>query len=127
VFFTHTLGEPWKGLVEAEVTEFGVYLNPDPYNQALSYLWQPTIPLNTWFHFAWTMSGTTGRVYLNGTLRQSQNNMVPALAIHRPYCFIGYAGGLNNRDYGGIDDIKIYNRALSDSEVLADFNLPAYA
>jgi hypothetical protein len=84
-----------------------------------------SIPLNTWFHFAWTLRGTLESVYINGSLIENRTIAKSPQEIQRPYCYIGHSYDLNPGT-GGYDDIKIFSRALSASEVLADFNMPAY-
>jgi hypothetical protein len=83
-------------------------------------------PVGTWFHVAVTLTGNTGRLYLNGvevgsntamTLRPSnlgtttQNYLGDSQFVADPY--------LN----GSLDDLRIYRRALSVTEI-SDLHAP---
>ena len=77
--------------------------------------------LMQWHHVVATVSGTVGKVYLDGNLDGTGNvGNIPENTLD---IFIGrahpYGGdsGFNEMFNGVIDDVRIYNRALSDSEV----------
>lgn len=76
-----------------------------------------TIQLNQWHHGAVTLSGTTRRLYLNGVLENSTTTTAEAangvFAVGK-----GVIAGHNQNFPGIIDEVRIYNRALSDSEIL---------
>jgi hypothetical protein len=83
-----------------------------------------TVTLNTWSHIAMTYDAATGvnRVYLNGI---SVNQRVRANGVYATTSrvFIGREDSNNNRFFNGlIDEPTIYNRALSDAEILAIYN-----
>lgn len=79
------------------------------------------IPLNTWVHVVGTADGTTARTYLNGVEVGSvaAGNTFTSYTV--PNIFIGGATG--NAFVGGtymaqsIDDVRVYNRALSAAEI----------
>ena len=79
--------------------------------------------INTWYHAVGVFDGEKVKVYLNG--EPGSGNTVPAL--NRPSL---YTGGLidvggkaaTNQMDGKIDDVRIYNRALSDSEIRTLYN-----
>jgi len=77
------------------------------------------IPTNVWTSFAATYDGMTKSLYINGTLNVSVSYTFPA---NWDTSFMGegiggdFAGQAETFD-GVIDDIRIYNRALSDTEV----------
>jgi VCBS repeat-containing protein len=82
------------------------------------------LPLNTWTHLAVTYDGTTMVMYVNGTAVRS------AL---RSGTIQGSTGVLHlggNAVWGGeffgglLDEVRIYNRALSAEEIQADMNTP---
>ncbi len=75
--------------------------------------------LNTWFHLAAVLNGTTGRIYVNGVL-SAYNTVIPPNNITRTGCRIGSMG--SNFANAAIDEIKFFNRTLSAAEVLADYN-----
>jgi uncharacterized repeat protein (TIGR01451 family) len=70
----------------------------------------------TWMHIAATYDGTTMRLYINGF---EENSMAGPAAIGANTLGLGIGAQSNgtNRFRGGIDDVRIYNRALSAAEV----------
>jgi len=80
------------------------------------------LPLNTWSHIAGTYDGTTLRVYVNGVLATSQAQTGTISASTGPLMI----GGNNEGEYwaGRIDEVRIYNRALSQSEIQSDLSTP---
>ena len=79
------------------------------------------ISTNAWQHVAVTLSGSTVNYYINGKLHGTTAGPAGIAANTR-----GLAIGASlARDYyfnGMIDEVKIYNRALSASDILADYN-----
>ncbi len=73
------------------------------------------VPLNTWTRVTATLSGTTARVYINNVLDLAGTVGVPTTSSvdqtigssYSPFYFY----------QGGMDDLRVYNRALSFSEV----------
>lgn len=75
-----------------------------------------TVSANGWYHVAFTeASGTTGTLYLNGVAVAS-GAMPQATDTTTTPLYIGQSDSLSYFD-GIIDDVRIYNRALSASEV----------
>ncbi len=76
-----------------------------------------TLQLNQWHHGAVTLSGTVRRLYLNGVLENSTTTTAEAangsFAVGK-----GIIGGHQQNFPGIIDEVRIYNRALSGSEIL---------
>jgi hypothetical protein len=81
--------------------------------------------LGVWTHLASVFDGSNSIFYINGALvlNQSANGVSPR-PIVRQNCFIGrsnwYPGDWDASAY--FDQIKIYNRAMSGQEILADMN-----
>jgi hypothetical protein len=79
------------------------------------------LPLNTWTHLATTYDGSTLRLYVNGTQVSSRavTGSMPAstgaLRIGGDSLWGEYFNGL-------IDEVRIYNRALSATEIQTDMN-----
>lgn len=76
-------------------------------------------PLQTgrWYFVAATFSQGVGRIYLDGVLVQTQNNMPSAVASGLP-TLIGKSGyGTFNFANGAIDNVSIFDRALDASEI----------
>jgi hypothetical protein len=77
--------------------------------------------IGVWHYLAMSFDGSVLKFYLNGkltSLKKTDSDFV--IGSYPTNIFIGKQGNLNNqRDYtpGIIDDIRIYNRALSESEI----------
>ncbi|MDO8447624.1 MAG: LamG-like jellyroll fold domain-containing protein [Rhodoferax sp.] len=91
-----------------------------------------TIPLNQWTHIAITFDSTAGRqrIYINGVQDSNTNNWTGTLQANACNFYIGgdVATGSCNllpaRNFRGmIDEVKLYNTALSAAEVQADMTL----
>ncbi len=76
--------------------------------------------LNTWSHAAFTYDGQSIRVYLNG--KQSGSLTYPAIRIGRqdyssnPVLGTGFGNSQNDFN-GSIDDVRVYDRALTTEEM----------
>jgi fibronectin type 3 domain-containing protein len=81
------------------------------------------LPLNAWTHLAATYDGATMRLYVNGAqvAQRAQTGSIPAstgaLRIGGNTVYREYFGGL-------IDEVRVYNRALTAAEIGADMNAP---
>lgn len=78
------------------------------------------ISTNTWIHVSFIGSSGQLTLFINGVSSQSTswNNLMDRSIAN------SYIGGSSNSGYwnGGIEDIRIYNRALSAAEILRNFN-----
>jgi Concanavalin A-like lectin/glucanases superfamily len=80
------------------------------------------LPLNAWTHLAATFDGATLTLYVNGTQAASLaagGNIATSAGALR-------IGGNNiwpEWFSGQIDEVRIYNRALSPAEIQSDMNL----
>jgi uncharacterized repeat protein (TIGR03803 family) len=85
------------------------------------------VPLNVWSHVAGVYTGSQILVYVNGT-QVGQTSDLTGLSNCSKNLYIGMWGPPGNGRFfqGQMDDILIYNRALSASEIvaLASTNLP---
>ncbi len=72
-----------------------------------------SIPLNTWTHVAGVFDGTFIEIYRDGVSRDS----VPAAAPGASSSYLTLGGGTPNVLAGHIDEARIYNRALSATEI----------
>lgn len=78
---------------------------------------------NNWYHIAYAVNQTGYSIYVNGSLVAS-GTYAPANpllfdATHNFY--LGQTGGNDEYFKGMIDEVKIYNRSLSTSQILADY------
>jgi hypothetical protein len=83
-----------------------------------------SLPINKWTHVAATFDGSNLRLYINGTqvrvLAFSGNIQTSARGM-----YIGGSSVWSNEGFAGIiDEVRIYNRALSASEISTDMNTP---
>jgi hypothetical protein len=82
------------------------------------------IPVNTWSHLATTYDGAMLRLYVNGTQAGAQA-LSGAMAISNNPLRIGGNSALGEYFQGRIDEVRVYNRALSQTEIQTDMNTPA--
>lgn len=79
-----------------------------------------TVTLNTWSNITITYNGATVTVYLNGNQIASQGDTLVSQGASTPEMDIGSAYQIDTTAHyftGNIDDVRIYNRALSPTEV----------
>lgn len=77
-----------------------------------------SLPIDTWTHVVGTYDGSNIRIYTNGVLQDTtaQNSYSPgALAVSIGDDISGST--IDDRWQGNIDEVKIWNRALSASEI----------
>ncbi|MGY2875054.1 hypothetical protein ACVW00_002244 [Marmoricola sp. URHA0025 HA25] len=79
------------------------------------------LPLNTWSHVAVTLTGNTGRLYLNGNLVATNPNMTlhPSSLGSTTQNWIGRSQYPDPYLNAAVDDFQLYDHALSDAEVTA--------
>lgn len=77
------------------------------------------IPMNTWTHYAAIWDGQALKIYLNGNLVLSKTGSGAIAKNSQPLRF-GTRSDLSNEKYRGLmDEMAIYNRALSQQEIQA--------
>ena len=81
------------------------------------------VPLNTWTHLAATYDGTTLRLFVNGT-QVGSRAVSGALLTSSGVLRIGGNSLWGEYFAGRIDEVRIYNRALTQSEIAADAAAP---
>jgi hypothetical protein len=108
------------GLFSGEVGANGNFDN-------IGYTWTPTV--GTWYHLSHTYDGTIQRLYINGVQVQTKNTSgLISYNVNNTKLVIGgdynsgYDGGLTARMNGKISIVRIYDRALSASEILQNYN-----
>jgi hypothetical protein len=91
-----------------------------------SELWArgPTKPaLNAWTHVAATYDGTTIRLYINGVQAATAPQTGALIASTQPLRFGGDAPW-GEWFQGSLDELRVYNRALTAAEVQTDMSTP---
>jgi hypothetical protein len=78
---------------------------------------------NTWTHLAETYDGSAVRLYVNGTLAASKAETGSLAASSNPLQ-IGGDSIYGQRFSGLIDEVRVYNVALSAAQIQTDMNTP---
>ncbi len=80
------------------------------------------LPTNTWTHLAATYDGSTQKLYVNGVLVGSRSQ-TGAIALSSGALRIGGNSVWGEYFTGYIDEVRVYNRALTSTEITADSKL----
>ncbi|MHA2101440.1 MAG: LamG domain-containing protein, partial [Candidatus Kariarchaeaceae archaeon] len=106
--------DPYKGKVA-----FGRRINYDPHGiGSNSDLWLA----DNWYHVVSVIDPSEGmKLYINGILQDDiDNTSTEPMAVRAEYSAIGRWGNSDNRYFHGkIDDVRIYDKALTEEEVLS--------
>jgi hypothetical protein len=81
------------------------------------------LPLNTWYHATATYDGSYMRLYLNG-VRVGIVAKTGAVATGSVPVNLGRNPDGSNYMHGALDDVRIYNRALTPSEIVVLMRTP---
>ena len=81
------------------------------------------LPTNVWSHIAATYDGAALRLYFNGTIISSQGQ-TGAISTSTNPLQIGGDSIYGQFFQGAIDEVRIYNRALTQAEIQADMGAP---
>jgi PKD repeat protein len=96
-----------------------VYINPTTSNLAAP----SALPVNTWSHIAATYDGATLRFFVNGLLVATRPQ-TGAITASTDGLSIG-GNAYSGQNWSGlIDEVRVYNRALSATEIHNDMNVP---
>lgn len=91
----------------------------------LTYNWSPT--LGQWYHVAYTYDGGTHKLYVDGSeVASGASTAVPGYDAHPALIGADYSGGNITYQFDGkIDEVDLFNRALSQPEIQAIRNAGA--
>ena len=94
-------------------------------NSANDYESTTDLSLNTWTHVAAVFNGSTVKFYVNGSLTNTQSASVTMDTATTGFV-IGSSN--NNERYfdGSLDELRVYDRAISDDEVAQLAQVPTY-
>lgn len=82
---------------------------------------QPNYEINKWYHFVYTVDNSGGKIFVNGVLIGTHSWTGEAGPSSNS--FLWKIGGFYNHWFHGIiDDIGIWNRALSQQEITGLYN-----
>ena len=76
-----------------------------------------TLPVNQWKHITARYNGTELRLFIDGTIESATTAATGSLAATTEALWLGYYDATNHHLHGHLDDVSIYDRALSDSEI----------
>lgn len=80
-----------------------------------------SIPLDEWSHIVLVHDSGTSKLYINGDWKQ---DLAIAMNVQTGKCYIGtHTAGTSYFDEGVLDEIRIYNKALSATEIAELYNL----
>src|SRR3989441_755782 len=120
----------WRAIVDKTVDGYYLMASTDQNRPAAGGTWvggnqntygPSVVAVNTWTHLAATFDGATVRLFVNGVQVASQAQTT-ALASTTGTLQIGGDSYPNEFFAGRIDEVRIYNRALSAAEIQADMN-----
>jgi hypothetical protein len=82
------------------------------------------LPLRAWTHLATSYDGTTERLYVNGAVVASRAQ-TGSIAVSNGALRIGGNNSWADEFFKGLlDDVRVYNRALTGPQITADMNTP---
>jgi len=96
-------------IVGEETTKYAAYSNP---------------PTHTWLHIVGTYENGTIKIYVNGELKDTESQ--PTIRVSTRDLYIGSYYGILHFTDGLISHVSIYNRALTDEEIVAIYNNRIY-
>lgn len=80
-----------------------------------------TVPIGAWTMVSATYDGAYRKLYLNGVLVASTST-TGIVTTGQATMYIGYRVGGSTFSVGDMDDVRVYNRALSAAEIQAIYN-----
>jgi hypothetical protein len=91
-----------------------------------NWLWGSTqVQLDTWYHVAMTYDGSVSTLYVNGAFETSTPVIGPIHVDVEPLRMGGYGEG--PWDLAGfLDEVSLYNRALTHQEIAAIYNAGSF-
>ena len=119
--YSNPNGQVWTLTCQTSKIESYILNASNANNQSNTLVASPSpIPLNKWSHVAITYDGNTLKLFINGNLISSKTSGLilntlssSGISIEESY----NANGFWNPFNGKIDDVAIYSRALSTSEI----------
>lgn len=76
----------------------------------------------TWYHCVVSTNGTINSIYINGNLINSNSGGAQSGTVSRIVMGSYLLNGVSEQFNGLISNVKMYNRALSASEILQNYN-----
>ncbi len=108
----------WQLRYNAPGSFMGFQFNADPGGSTWISV-QERLPAGEWYHIVGTLDGNDVRCYLNGV--ETETKPMSGIASGDGRLYIGQDGWVNVFD-GAVDEVKIYDRALSEAEIRQNMN-----
>ena len=88
----------------------------------------PDVPLGEWHHLAFVYSSSSGRkaLYYDGIAHSATSVSIDELTNRRTHAQVGKPGD-GHYYHGLVDDLRLYDRALSVAEIALLAEMPTYA
>ena len=83
-------------------------------------------PQGQWSHLAVVFNGSQVQFYMNGALA-STAALAASIRHAATRCYLGADVSADQFFSGSLDDVRLYNRALTQAEVQTDMNTPLVA
>jgi hypothetical protein len=99
-------------------------------NGLLRFTTTATVPPNTWTYLTLRRQGSTWQAFINGVTQPQTGTDGTVFAFGScPFHIgvdadIGCTGALNGYLQGRVDEVRVYSRVLSDTEIQLDMNTP---
>jgi hypothetical protein len=94
------------------------------------FIWSTTVAeVGKWYHILSTYDNGIGKMYVNGELEESNDRKPESIRPITSNLTIGHIFGWAVADWpcdGVIDELRIYNRALTESEVQKNFKATSH-
>ena len=122
----------WRSIIHREVVAYWLHASSDSgdlrpatggtFGGNTNWFRAPNrIPANSWTHLASTYDGSVLRLFVNAALVASRSVIGPIETNNSPL-WIGGNSPFGEYFKGRIDEIRVYNRALNQSEIQNDMN-----
>jgi hypothetical protein len=94
--------------------------NLEDYSNAVGV---PVLQLNKWYHICLTFNGSQKKLYIGGNLSVTNTSSTTFTNPLNNKLLIGSYNGSIGHLQGTIGTVHVYNRALSDAEVLSNYSI----
>lgn len=82
------------------------------------------LEVGKWYHAVGVANGSTLKIYVNGDLENSKSTTVTQAPNDQPLCIGARNSSCNSTETNGkLDNVRVYNRALSDQEIKRLYHL----
>ena len=116
-------GDIWALTLRSDgKVNIGMYFGPTYPNDYYSAISTTIVSPDTWYHVAGSYDGSAMRIFVNGVLESSTPITGNFNTDDRRLCIGSNVWGSDQPTIftnASIDEVRIYNRALSDSEIMA--------